>query len=177
MNGEFNDLTYNNTKVTFTNATNNTELSDELSAALMYQDKMGTQYSKRKRASRLVTATGIAILVTAASIASRTLISNAFILNPPKVKMEVCEIVDNQFHYSFTITNKGEYKIYYSISVDNVEKLKKDCSTPSTYEGYFSDIEEGQKGLFLIEFTNSVDYKKTIKRITFTKGEITYDGN
>ena len=177
MNGEFNDLTYNNTKVTFTNATNNTELSDELSAALMYQDKMGTQYSKRKRASRLVTATGIAILVTAASIASRTLISNAFILNPPKAKMEVCEVVDNQFHYSFTITNKGEYKIYYSISVDNVEKLKKDCSTPSTYEGYFSDIEEGQKGLFLIEFTNSVDYKKTIKRITFTKGEITYDGN
>ena len=177
MNGEFNDLTYNNTKVTFTNATNNTELSDELSAALMYQDKMGTQYSKRKRASRIVTATGIAILVTAASIASRTLISNAFILNPPKAKMEVCEVVDNQFHYSFTITNKGEYKIYYSISVDNVEKLKKDCSTPSTYEGYFSDIEEGQKGLFLIEFTNSVDYKKTIKRITFTKGEITYDGN
>ena len=177
MNGEFNDLTYNNTKVTFTNATNNTELSDELSAALMYQDKMGTQYSKRKRASRLVTATGIAILVTAASIASRTLISNAFILNPPKAKMEVCEVVDNQFHYSFTITNKGEYKIYYSISVDNAEKLKKDCSTPSTYEGYFSDIEEGQKGLFLIEFTNSVDYKKTIKRITFTKGEITYDGN
>ena len=177
MNGEFNDLTYNNTKVTFTNATNNTELSDELSAALMYQDKMGTQYSKRKRASRIVTATGIAILVTAASIASRTLISNAFILNPPKAKMEVCEVVDNQFHYSFTITNKGEYKIYYSISVDNVEKLKKDCSAPSTYEGYFSDIEEGQKGLFSIEFTNSVDYKKTIKRITFTKGEITYDGN
>jgi hypothetical protein len=177
MNGEFNDLTYDNTKVTFTNAPNNTELSDELSAALMYQDKMGTQYSKRKRASRLVTATGIAILVTATSIASRTLLTNAFILNPPKVKMEACEIVDYQFHYSFTITNKGKYEIYYSISVDNVEKLKEDCSSPSTYEGYFSAIKEGQNGLFLIEFTNKVDYKKTIKRITFTKGEITYDGN
>ena len=48
MENEFNTLVYENTKVTFTGKTDNIATSDELTAAPLYQDKMGTNYSQSK---------------------------------------------------------------------------------------------------------------------------------
>ena len=49
-----------------------------------------------------------------------------------------------------------------------MKKYQEDCSLEGTYSGEFSDIEVGERGLFYVEFTNSVDYKKKIKTIRFT---------
>ncbi len=168
MEGEFNNLNINNTPITFTGKTDNTATSDELSAALMYQDKMGTNYSKGKKVARIVSATGIALILTAAAIKTGDLISNAFIVNQPTLEASTFTVSEGVFSYSFTITNKGKYAVYYYIDVDKVNKVKEDCSEPNTYEGTFSEISEGQTGKFYIEFTNKIDYKKTLKTITFT---------
>ena len=177
MESEFNELAFNNTNETFNNNPDNLALSDELAASALYQDSLGTNYSRKKRLTKLASATGLAILVTAASINSRSMISNSFILNPPTAKMTVCEVVDGVFNYEFTIKNTAKYQVVYYIDVDGVQKKSEDCSASDTYKGSFSEINDGEKGVFYINFTNKVDYIKTIKRVTFNKGGIINDGN
>ena len=94
MEGEFNDLKYNNTNITFSQEVNNTATSDELTAALMYQDKMGTNYSRSKKYSKVISAAGIAILLTAASVKAGSVITNAFVLNPPSVVSDTYKVED-----------------------------------------------------------------------------------
>ena len=168
MEGEFNNLDINNAPITFTGKTDNTATSDELAAPLMYQQTMGTNYSRGKKAVKAVTATGIALILTAAAIKTGSMLSNVFIVNQPTVENENYEIVEGVFSYSFTITNKGKYEIFYYIDVDNVNKVKVNCSNPDLYEGTFDEINDDQIGKFYIEFTNKIDYKRTLKTITFT---------
>ena len=63
MENELNALVYDNTKITFTGKTDNTATSDELTAAPLYQDKMGTNYSKSKTVVRVFNLTGISFIV------------------------------------------------------------------------------------------------------------------
>lgn len=177
MDGEFNNLEYNNTKVTFSTATNNTETSDELSAALMYQDKMGTNYSKRKRAAKVVSTAGIVLIATAASIRTGSLITNGFVLNPPKIAVNECVVSENNFHIDFTVTNVNKYKVTYFVLVNNNPTLAGDCSTPEEYVVDYNEFVEGDKCVFYIEFSNRVDYKIKLLRINFNTGGSDYDGN
>ena len=78
-------------------------------------------------------------------------------------------MVDDTFNYSFVIKNKGNYQVTYYIDIDAITKESGDCTEENTYSGSFTGIEEGQKGVFYINFTNRIDYTKTIKRITFIK--------
>lgn len=172
MEGEFNNLEFDNTKVTFTGSTNNIATSDELEASLMYQDKMGTVYSKSKTASKVLATAGIVILATAASIKSGTLISNAFILNPPSLSETSFEVEEGIFSFSFTVSNSNNYQIYYYIDVDGVNVVKEDCSSSSTYNGTFDDINDDQSGKFYVQFSNNFDYKKNLITVNFNTGGI-----
>ena len=177
MEGEFNNLTFDNTKTVDISKVDNIKTSDELTAALMYQDKMGTEYSKRKSAAKVVSATGIALIATAASIRTGTLISNAFVVNPPTAKIAVCEVVDNTFHIKFDITNKISYKVQYFILVNSETRVNRECAEERTYDIKFDEFNESDSGTFYIEFSNRVDYKIKLVKINFNTGGTDYDGN
>ena len=172
MKGEFNDLTYNYTNITFSNATNNTETSDELTATLLYQDKMGTEYSKKKKVGKFIGITGITILTTAAAMKVGGLLANGFIINPPKISNNTYEVSNGGFHYSFVITNERKYKVHYFIDVNDVMVIDQDCTETKTYEGTFKDFQEGDKCKFYVTFSNNFDYRRTIEIVNFNKGGI-----
>ena len=68
MEQELNVLEYDNAKVTFTGKTDNIATSDELEAAPVFQDKMGTAYSRARAITKAINITGISLLLTAAAI-------------------------------------------------------------------------------------------------------------
>lgn len=172
MEGEFNNYNINNTNITFTNKTDNIATSDELTATLLYQDKMGTNYSRSKRLSKAVAASGIAILMTAASLRLGTIISNGFVLNPPSADMNRTEIVDGAFEYSFTINNPREYLVTYGFTVNSETIVEEECTATGDYEGTFNQFVDGDECTFYIKFTNRFDYVKTIQKINFNTGGI-----
>lgn len=171
MEGEFNNLLVNNTPITFTGKTDNTATSDELTASPIYQDKMGTAYSRGKAISKAINFAGISLLLTAAAIKTGSLISNAYILNPPSVSNSSYVYEGHVFTYNFTISNKGEYEITYFLYVNDTEVLKEDCSNEQEYTGSYDQINKGDKCHFYIEFTNGIDYKKTISNYEFIAEE------
>ena len=177
MKGEFNELNINNTKTTFNNKPNNVETSDELNAPLMYQDNIeGTNYAKKKRGTKIAVITGITLLVTAASIASGSIISNAFIVNPPKISESEYVVEDEVFKYQFTLVNEGEYDVTYTITIGNRTLVKEDCSKPGTYEGTFNEdknlMNDKYVAVFHIKFTNKFDYEKQLVKVKFKVGGI-----
>ena len=177
MEGEFNNLQFNNANITFNNKPNNIETSDELKAPTMYQDNIeGTVYARKKRATKVVALTGITLLVTAASIASGSIISNAFILNPPVISDAEYTVVDEVFNYKFTVENKGEYDVVYTISIGTKTYVKENCSVPGTYVGVFNEnkdlLIDNQVATFYLRFSNKFDYTKQLVKIKFNKGGI-----
>ena len=172
MDGEFNNLSINNTPITFTGKTDNIATSDELLAPAIYDTKKATAYARSKTIAKVISATGIAIIATAASIKAGALISNAFVLNPPSISNTVFDVNDGIFAYSFSVTNQNEYKVEYYILVDGLVVVNEDCSLTNDYDGSFSDINDDQKGCFYIQFSNNVDYKKTLIKVNFTTGGI-----
>ena len=175
MIGEFNDLTTSNIKTTFDVKTNNIATSDEKEAPAVYEVTKVTAYAKGKAAARIVAASGIVLIAASASIATGSLISNSFILNPPTVSNTTFEVKDDTFYFSFTIKNKNKYSVSYYIFIDGVLKMEGDCSEATSYNGEFSDFKEGDSGLFYIQFANNVDYKKTILETKFNTGGIIHD--
>ena len=177
MEGEFNKLETNNTGTTFDNKPNNLETSDELKAPLMYQENInGTVYARKKRTTKIAVFAGITLLVTAASIASGSIISNAFILNPPQVSEAAYKVEDKVFNYHFKINNDGEYLVTYTISIGNRVLVKEDCSEPGEYSGVFNEnkdlMEYNYIAVFNIKFTNRFDYTKQLTKIKFNIGGI-----
>ena len=172
MEGEFNELKYNNTNITFTQDINNTATSDELSAPLMYQDKMGTEYSKRKRVGKVIGVTGIVLITTAAAIKVGGLLSNGFVIDPPTVTDTVYVVMHNEFSYKFHITNERNYEVIYYIDVNGKHIVKEMCTEELTYEGTFSEFQEGDTCEFYITFTNRFDYRRTIEKVRFNTGGI-----
>lgn len=165
MDGEFNNLNYNNTNITFSNTTNNIAISDETSADPVYVRQMGTNYSRGKKVSRVVLVTGIALTFTALAISGGTVIRNIFVPNPPTVSNTNIVLDAGELSYSFTITNKLKYKTTYQLDINGENVLKEECVEPKEYSGTYSPIEAGSRCKFYITFTNSLDYYKTI----FTK--------
>ena len=45
--------------------------------------------------------------------------------------------------------------------------MQGDCTKEDTYVGCYDALNSGDKGHFYIEFTNSVDYQKTIESYKF----------
>ena len=177
MENELNTLTYDNTKVTFTGQTNNIATSDELYASPIYQDKMGTAYSRSKMILKAFNFTGISLILTAAAIKTGSFISNAYVLNPPSISEASYEVKDQTFNFKFTVSNPNKYDISYCLYVNEQQVLKENCSEPKTYQGKFDGLKIGDAGRFFIEFTNRVDYKKAIAKYTFTVEGIDYDRN
>ena len=173
MNEELNNLTYNNTNITFSNNVNNIATSDELTASPIYQDKMGTAYSRSKNIVKAFNFAGISLILTAAAIKTGSLISNVYVLNPPSVENQVYQVVNHTFSAEFTISNPGKYKITYYLFINESEEptLSEDCSEPKEYLVEYDALNKGDSGTFYIEFTNRVDYKKTIDSYTFTVEE------
>ena len=167
MANEINDLQYNNTNITFTTQTNNIATSDETTASPFYQDKMGTVYSRSKSVVRAFNFAGISLILTAAAIKTGSLISNVYILNPPSVKDAVYSLDSHTFTAEFTISNVGKYQITYFLMVNGEEILKEDCSNEESYLITYDNLKTGDEGRFYIEFTNKVDYKKTIDSYEF----------
>lgn len=162
MNEEINDLTFNNNNPTFSLATNNIGTSDELNVGPLFQYQTDTQYAKRKRVAKIITVTGVSLALTATIVSSGTILSNVFIVSPPKVSNTVYEVNEEGFSYSFEIKNDLEYKAYYYLKLDGKSVLEEDCSKAGEYKGIYSDIKDGQELKFVVEFTNSFDYIKAI---------------
>ncbi len=163
MEQELNVLEYDNAKVTFTGKTDNIATSDELEASAIYQDKMGTAYSRSKKLSRAISATGISLLLTAAAIRTGSLIANAFILNPPSISEKTpYSITEHVFNYKFTVTNSNQYQVTYFLEINSNKVIVGDCSEERTYTGSYEGINTGDKYRFYIQFTNNVDYLKTL---------------
>ena len=172
MEEEFNNLAINNTPITFTGSVDNVATSDELLASPIYQDKLGgTSYSRSKAVSKAINFAGISLLLTAAAIKTGSLISNAYILNPPSIVEPSYVYKDHTFTYNFTVSNKGEYEITYFLYVNEEEVIKKDCSKEQEYTGSCDNLKDGDKCHFYIEFTNGADYKKTISNYEFIAEE------
>ena len=167
MENELNTLTYNNTNITFTAKTNNTETSDELTASALYQEKMGTAYSKSKTVARVFNITGISLILTAAAIKTGSVISNAYVLNPPSISDNTYVVKDHTFTTTFTISNPGEYDINYYLYINDIEVLNGECKEEKEYTVSYDKLNVNDKGHFYIEFTNKVDYKKTIESYEF----------
>lgn len=167
MANEINDLTYNNVNITFTGQTNNIATSDEVTASPIYQDKMGTVYSRSKSVTRAFNFAGISLILTAAAIKTGSLISNVYILNPPSVKEATYKVESSSFIAEFTISNLGKYQIYYYLVINEQEVLKEDCSEEKEYYITYDGLNIGDEGRFYIEFNNRVDYKKTIDSYDF----------
>lgn len=167
MNEELNNLAFDNTKVTFTNNTNNLALSDELEASPLYQDKMGTNYSRSKMTLRVFNFTGISLILTAAAIKTGSLISNAYVLNPPSISNDSCVVEGHTLKAAFTINNPRQYKVECYLSVtrngEAVELLREECTEEKEYLIEYSELHANDQGNFYIEFTNKVDYVKVLK--------------
>ena len=128
MSEELNNLVFDNTKVTFTGNTNNIATSDELEASNLYQDKMGTNYSRSKAVVRAFNFVGVSLILTASAIKGGNVISNAFAPKYPSVSEPVYSLDANTFTAEFTITNSGKYEVYYHLTVNEEEDLKENCS-------------------------------------------------
>ena len=171
MSEVINNLTYNNTPITFDGKTDNIAQSDELEASLVYQDKMGTKYSRSKNIARAFNMAGISLIMTAAAIKTGSLISNAFVSNPPVISEHTCRLVDHTFQAVFTISNPGKYTIYYYLRINDQQVAKEECSEEKEYVFLYDGLNKGDKGEFSIYFTNRVDLKKTIESYTFNLEE------
>ena len=173
MDGELNNLTYNNTNITFTNNVNNIATSDETTASPLYQDKMGTAYSRSKSVARAFNFVGISLILTAAAIKTGSLIANAYVLNPPSLSNQNYVLVDHTFKAEFTVSNPMKYKItaYLFINENEEAVIKEDCTEQKEYLIEYSGLTKGDSGRFYIEFTNTVDYRKTIDTYTFNVEE------
>lgn len=167
MEGELNELVYNNTPVTFTGSTNNTETSDELTASAIYQDKMGTNYSRGKGVVKAFNFVGISLILTAAAIKTGNLISNVYVLNPPSISNTNYFYEDHVFNYSFTVSNPRKYQVTYFFYVNDKEVMKADCSEEKEYVGSYEGLKDKDVCRFYIEFTNT-DYIKTVSEYEFT---------
>lgn len=163
MSEELNNLTFDNTKITFTGKTDNIATSDELDAALLYQDKMGTNYSRSKNVVRAFNFVGISLILTAAAIKSGNIISNIFAPNYPKVSDAVYAVNGETFTAEFTISNKGSYEVYYRLMVNEQEVLKEDCSEEKAYNVEYSHLQANDECEFYIEYNEKVIEKHTFK--------------
>lgn len=168
MDGEFNNLATENAKITFNMATDNIATSDELTADPIYQRQMGTAYSRGKKVSRIVTAAGITLLLTATAIKSGQVITNAFIVNPPKISNTNVTVENNILNYSFSIENVNGYPITIFLYQERVKVYEKDCTNPGDYEGTIPDLEKWKDYKFYVEFTNKFDYRKSLYTYSFT---------
>ena len=164
---ELNNLTFDNTKVTFTGKTNNIATSDELEASLLYQDKMGTRYSRSKMALKVFNFTGISLILTAAAIKTGSLISNAYILNPPSISAENYSLEGHTFKAEFTVSNPNNYHIDAFFKVNGEERIREDCSEEKEYVIEYTQLEANDDCTFYIKFDNGVDYEKTIEKYHF----------
>ena len=173
MANELNELTYNNTPITFTGKTDNIATSDEVKAPLLYQESMGTAYSKSKAVTRAINFAGISLILTAVAIKTGSLISNVYILNPPSLSEVSYSVEGNTFNASFTVSNSSKYKMTYYLYLNENEEptLVDDCTEEKEYLVSYEGLSVGDEGHFYIEFTNSVDYKKTIESYTFIMEE------
>ena len=107
------------------------------------------------------------MILTAAAIKTGSLISNVYVLNPPSINDVVYKVENQTFSFDFKVSNEGKYEITYFLYINNIETLKEDCSEPTTYHGSYTDLNIGDTGHFYIEFSNRVDYHKTIETYSF----------
>ena len=172
MANELNDLKYNNTPITFTGQTNNTATSDETTATLLYQDKMGTVYSKSKGVVRAFNFAGISLILTAAAIKTGSFISNVFVLNPPTISDFSYQVVDHTFTASFSVTNPNKYEVtaYLTINGDDELVLTEDCKEEKEYLITYEGLQKGDVGRFYIKFS-SLDYNPVIESCDFVVEE------
>ena len=173
MDGELNNLSYNNTNITFTNNVNNIATSDETTASPIYQDKMGTAYSRSKSVARAFNFAGISLILTAAAIKTGSLIANAYVLNPPSLSNQNYIVENHIFKAEFSVSNPMKYKITAYLFMNEKEEpvIQEDCTEQKEYLIEYNELEKGDSGRFYIEFTNTVDYRKTIDSYVFNVEE------
>lgn len=163
MSEELNNLIFDNTKITFTGQTNNIATSDELEASFLYQDKMGTNYSKSKNVVRAFNFVGISLILTAAAIKTGNIISNAFASNYPTVSSKLYLVNNDTFTAEFVISNKGGYEVYYYLMVNDQEVLREDCSEEKTYNVEYSHLQANDECGFYIEYNQKIIEKHEFK--------------
>ena len=91
------------------------------------------------------------------------------VLNPPSVGTPVYTLTSTSVSVEFTVSNSSNYKVTYYLYLNNNEEttLVGDSSEEKEYIVSYDGLSIGDEGHFYIEFTNSVDYKKTLESYTF----------
>ena len=174
MASEINQLQYENTKVTFTNSTNNTETSDELKADPLYYRKLGTAYSTGKMVKRSIIVIGIAVTASSGAILTGNLISNSFVRTPEisNILVEAGDLA-TEIKFSFTIgKNDNNYDVLFTLRDLLGEAVftyrQKDVDT---YDGVITGLEAHTTYNYKISFTNNMDLIREIKKGQVTTGD------
>ena len=162
---EWNELAYDNIATTFSLSTDNVATSDELSAPPVYENGKDTLYAKNHRAKKITTISLITLSATAALAAGGSVITNAFVGDPPSISSDgVVSLVSGTdvLHYEFEVTNKRHYKTVLKVYVDKTETFTLDITEPGPYIGETGHLGFGVSGTFKAVFGNGLDYKQQI---------------
>ena len=89
------------------------------------------------------------------------------------MEAQTYQVINHTFKAEFTISNPGKYKITYYLFINESSEavISEDCSESTEYLVEYDALSKGDSGRFYIEFTNRVDYKKTIDSYTFNVEE------
>ncbi len=168
MDQEFNDLTTDNLSTSFSNNTDNTSTSDELSASENYVTKMGTSYSIGKAISKVVVITGVSVTLGAGGY---TLL-NSMVRNPATIANATFTYQENldTLHYSFDITNDKEYPATFSVYKKSDKEViyTLDVTKTGTYSGDVTKLGYDMTLVYEVSYTAN-DYVGTLY-----KGEVKF---
>lgn len=168
MEGELNNLTTNNTKITFNNTPNNVQQSDELKADPLYYRQMGTAYSLGKVVKRSVIAVGLVITATSGGIMASNAFSNSYVKSPTVTDISVLGEKDNPnaINFSFSITkNENNYTVLFTLADLKGEYLYSfRAKEIKSYNDVVTDLEAGKKYQYKISFTNDIDLVRELNK-------------
>ena len=166
MDGELNNLSTNNTEVTFTNNTNNLATSDELSADPLYYRQMGTAYSAGKWVKGIVIGVSITLTVSGGVVLANTLFSNSFV-KAPSVESFVIKANEDptKLDFSFSIKkNEKKYTILLTLkNYKNESIYSYRAKEVKDYSATITDLTPDTTYNYKIVYTNDIDLVKDIK--------------
>lgn len=167
---EYNEISFDNTKITFDVNTDNIAQSDELLTGESYNYEKETKYAKAKRISKGTTAAVVAVSVTAFAGGIFGTIAPEFMTKQtPVCASPSFSYANHILSYSFEAQNIGNYVI--KIRVYN---------TPTKVQFYTESILENGKvertidctdfpgeNVAYVNYTNNADLEATLYKYTF----------
>lgn len=163
MDGEFNNLSYNNTGTSFSANVNNIQTSDELSADPIYTRKMGTSYSISKGVAKAVVAAGITVTAVGGGMGIYSLFSNSFVTLPTVSDNPIAvSTTDDSLSYDFEVDNDSGEKFDFYVYVKDNLVFSLDIHESGKYQGTIPNLGYDVSGHYEFLYSNGVDYTHAV---------------